>query len=208
MGNSSVASQSSSSLGTEQQLGTLLVISGPSGVGKDSVWQAASEQLSSFEKAITCTTRAQREHEIEGIDYYFVSDAEFDRLLEEDQMLEWAKVHNARYGIPASSVLTRLTAGEDVVCVIDVQGAFRLRSLFPQALLVFIKPPQEGTEVLKKRLAQRGDISEEELVVRLKTAEWELLQTKKYDYEIVNESLDKTAAELCDIVSKEKAKRA
>jgi guanylate kinase len=206
MGNSSVASQSSSSVGTDQQLGTLLVISGPSGVGKDSVWQAASEQLTSFEKAITCTTRAQREHEIEGIDYYFVSDAEFDRLLEDDQMLEWAKVHNARYGIPASSVLTRLTAGKDVVCVIDVQGAFRLRSLFPQALLVFIKPPQEGTQILKERMAQSGDISEEELMVRLKTAEWELLQTKQYDYEIVNDTLEHAAAELCKIVEKEKAK--
>lgn len=186
----------------------LLVLSGPSGVGKDSVWQAASEQLTSFEKAITCTTRAQREHEIEGLDYYFVSDEEFDSLLEDDQMLEWAKVHNARYGIPASSVLTRLTAGKDVVCVIDVQGAFRLRSLFPQALLVFIKPPEEGTEILKQRLSQRGDISEEELVVRLKTAEWELLQTKQYDYELVNDTLENTAAELCEVVMKEKAKRA
>ncbi len=208
MGSSSVSSQSSSSAGTNQQLGMLLVLSGPSGVGKDSVWQAASEQLTSFEKAITCTTRAQREHEIEGLDYYFVSDEEFDRLLEDDQMLEWAKVHNARYGIPASSVLTRLTAGKDVVCVIDVQGAFRLRSLFPQALLVFIKPPEEGTEILKQRLSQRGDISEEELVVRLKTAEWELLQTKQYDYELVNDTLENTAAELCEVVMKEKAKRA
>lgn len=208
MGSSSVSSQSSSSAGTNQQLGMLLVLSGPSGVGKDSVWQAASEQLTSFEKAITCTTRAQREHEIEGLDYYFVSDEEFDRLLEDDQMLEWAKVHNARYGIPASSVLTRLTAGKDVVCVIDVQGAFRLRSLFPQALLVFIKPPEEGTEILKQRLSQRGDISEEELVVRLKTAEWELLQTKQYDYELVNDTLDNTAAELCEVIMKEKAKRA
>lgn len=208
MGSSSVSSQSSSSAGTNQQLGMLLVLSGPSGVGKDSVWQAASEQLTSFEKAITCTTRAQREHEIEGLDYYFVSDEEFDSLLEDDQMLEWAKVHNARYGIPASSVLTRLTAGKDVVCVIDVQGAFRLRSLFPQALLVFIKPPEEGTEILKQRLSQRGDISEEELVVRLKTAEWELLQTKQYDYELVNDTLENTAAELCEVVMKEKAKRA
>ena len=207
MGNSSVSSQSSPSVGTDQQLGTLLVISGPSGVGKDSVWQTASEKLTSFEKSITCTTRAQRENEIEGTDYYFVSDEEFDRLLEEDQMLEWAKVHNARYGIPASSVLTRLTAGEDVVCVIDVQGAFRLRSLFPQALLVFIKPPEEGTDILKERLAQRGDITEEELVVRLKTAEWELLQTKQYDYEIVNDNLDHAAAELCKIVKNEKSKR-
>lgn len=206
MGSSSASTQSSS-IQTDQQLGMLLVLSGPSGVGKDSVWQAASEELSSFEKAITCTTRAQREHEIEGIDYYFVSDEEFDRLLEDDQMLEWAKVHNARYGIPASSVLTRLTAGEDVICVIDVQGAFRLRSLFPNALLVFIKPPQAGTQILKERLAQRGDISEEDLMVRLKTAEWELLQTKQYDYEIVNDSLEHAAAELCDIVRKEKAKR-
>jgi len=205
MATSSVTSQSAP-VQTEPQLGMLLVLSGPSGVGKDSVWQEASKTLTSFDKAITCTTRAQREHEIEGIDYYFVSNEEFDRLLADDQMLEWAKVHNARYGIPASSVLTRLTAGKDVVCVIDVQGAFRLRSLFPGAILVFIKPPASDPDVLKKRLSQRGDISEEDLMVRLKTAEWELLQTKKYDYEIVNDSLENAAKELCQIIQQEKAK--
>ena len=205
MATSSVSSQSAP-VQAEPQLGMLLVLSGPSGVGKDSVWQEASKTLTSFDKAITCTTRAQREHEIEGIDYYFVSDEEFDRLLEEDQMLEWAKVHNARYGVPASSVLTRLTAGKDVVCVIDVQGAFRLRSLFPGAILIFIKPPDSDPNILKTRLTQRGDISEEELMVRLKTAEWELLQTKKYDYEIVNNSLKNAAKELCQIIQQEKAK--
>lgn len=205
MASSSVTSQTAP-VQTEPQLGMLLVLSGPSGVGKDSVWQEAAKNLTSFDKAITCTTRAQREHEIEGIDYYFVSDEEFDRLVEEDQMLEWAKVHNARYGVPASSVLTRLTSGKDVVCVIDVQGAFRLRSLFPGAILVFIKPPNSDPSVLKNRLTQRGDISEEDLMVRLKTAEWELLQTKKYDYEIVNDSLKNAAQELSQIIQQEKAK--
>jgi guanylate kinase len=191
----------------EEDLGMLLVLSGPAGVGKDTVWKTASACLPTFKKALTCTTRQRRPHETEGVHYHFVSDEEFDALIRNDELLEWAEVHGNRYGVPASSVLNRLNAGDDVVCVIDVQGACRIRGLFPNALLVFLKPPGEGQEVLKERIEQRGGVSEAEIALRLKTAQWELTQTEIYDYELVNENVEATAKELCDIIGSEKAKR-
>ena len=108
---------------SSSDLGMVLVISGPSGVGKDTVWQCAQPCLTSFARAVTCSTRARREHEREGVDYYFVSNDEFDRMIREDELIEWAKVHDNRYGVPNKSIFERINNGHDVVCVIDVQGA-------------------------------------------------------------------------------------
>ena len=191
----------------ETELGTLLVLSGPAGVGKDTVWKVASECLTGFEKALTCTTRPRREHEVEGTHYHFVSNEEFDSMIRHDQLLEWAEVHGNRYGVPAASVLNRLNSGGDVICVIDVQGACRIRGLFPNSLLVFLKPLDENPDILKQRIQERGGATEAEIALRLKTAQWELTQTEIYDHQIVNEDVATAAAELCDIVGKEKAKR-
>ena len=192
---------------TDVPLGMLLVISGPAGVGKDTVWKASRECLPTFVKATTCTTRPQREGEVHGVNYYFVSDEEFDRLLHENQLLEWAKVHNYRYGVPGASVLERLVQGEDVVCVIDVQGALTIRALFPTALLVFLKPPSDSTDILEQRMKERGAVNADDLELRIHTARWELAQTKFYDYEIVNDEVHHAAQQLCEIVAKEKEKK-
>lgn len=186
----------------------LLVISGPSGVGKDTIWQAASANLPTFAKAVTCTTRRRREGEVDGVNYQFVSDDEFDLLLNEDQLLEWANVGANRYGVPQTAVLGRLNEGLDVVCVIDVQGAQRIRSLFPWALLIFIKPP-EGREmdVLKKRLTKRGSVNEAEMQERLKRGEAEMGLVSRYDFQIVNDEVEIAARELVEIVEREKQKR-
>lgn len=189
-------------------LGLLLVLSGPSGVGKDTVWKAAAPLLPSFCKAITCTTRPQREHEREGEDYFFVSNQEFDRLIAHNELLEWAQVHGNRYGVPAQPVLDRLTQGSDVVCVIDVQGAMAVRGRFPMSLLVFLRPPQSQSkseaETLAERIQNRAPISPEELDKRMKTAARELAQSQLYDHAIVNDDLEATARSLRDIVLREK----
>ncbi len=189
--------------------GLLLVLSGPAGVGKDTVWREASTCLPTFAKATTCTTRAQRPGERDGVDYFFVTDAEFDRLINEQLLLEWAFVHGNRYGVPISSVNARLENGDDVICVIDVQGALKIRALHDDALLVFLKPPPgRETDTLKQRIENRGAESEPEIARRLETAQWELGQTASYDYEIVNDEVENAARQLCEIITREKQRRA
>ncbi len=194
---------------SHSDLGMVLVISGPSGVGKDTVWKHAQKCLPTFARAVTCATRARREGEVEGVDYYFVSNPEFDRMIREDELLEWAKVHNNdRYGVPNKSVFDRINNGKDVVCVIDVQGAKRIHNLYPTAVLVFIKPPEgHETEVLTQRIQNRSKVDPSELATRLQTASWEMSQVQLYDYQIVNEEVESASRELCAVVEREKAKR-
>lgn len=190
-------------------LGLILVISGPSGVGKDTVWKSASACLPSFERAVTCTTRERRPHEVEGRDYFFVPQAEFERMIAQDELIEYAQVHGNFYGVPQKSVLERINNGHDVVCVIDVQGALRIRRLFPSALLVFIKPPQgRENEILEERIQGRSTVDASELATRLETASWELSQVQLYDYQIENDEIERASSELCEVIEREKAQRA
>lgn len=195
-------------MSNSSELGLILVISGPSGVGKDTVWQAAQPCLPSFSRAITCTTRERRPHETEGVSYYFVSQPEFKRMIADDELIEYAQVHGNFYGVPQRSVLDRINNGQDVVCVIDVQGALRIRRLFPSALLVFIKPPEgRENEVLEKRIQGRSTVDASELAKRLETASWELTQVQLYDYQIENDEIDRASSELCDVINREKTRR-
>lgn len=196
-------------MSTHSELGLVLVISGPSGVGKDTVWQTAKPCLPTFERAITCTTRKRRPHETEGVDYYFVSQDEFDRMIREDELVEHALVHGNFYGVPVKSIFSRINVGKDVVCVIDVQGALTIRRLFPQALLVFIKPPEgRENEVLTHRIVGRSPVDDSELATRLETASRELAQMHLYDYHIVNDDLQHAADKLCELIELEKSRRA
>ena len=189
--------------------GLLLVLSGPSGVGKDTVWRSAAPQMPNFKRAVTCTTRSRREGEVHGVNYYFLSDAEFDRLIADDQLLEWAHVHGFRYGVPAGPVIDSLNKGQDVVCVIDVQGAQRVRSLFTNALLVFLTPPEDrAAEVLQERIMSRdSEIDRKELQNRLAVVQWEMEHIPLYDHTVVNDTVEHAAKELCEVVTQEKQKR-
>lgn len=195
--------------GTSQaSLGMLVVISGPSGVGKDTVWKAAEECLPGFKKAITCTTRPQRQGEEHGVHYFFVSDREFDEMVQNNQLLEWARVHKYRYGIPAFSVLDRITEGHDVACIIDVQGALTVRNLFPGSLLIFLKPPPgREAEILEQRMRERSEVDDDDLETRIETARGELSQANVYDHQIINDDVPRAAQELCSIVTEEKRRR-
>ncbi len=187
----------------------VLVISGPSGVGKDTVWKAAQPCLPTFGRAITCTTRERRQHEVEGRDYYFVPHDEFARMITANELVEHAEVHGNCYGVPQRSIDERITNGRDVVCVIDVQGAMKIRNLFPTAVLVFIMPPKgHESEVLAQRILGRQWVEQAELETRLRTADWELKQVHLYDFLVVNDDVERASNELCHLVTQEKERRA
>jgi guanylate kinase len=181
----------------------LIVISGPSGVGKDAVLARMKERGLPFHFVVTATTRPQRAGEVEGRDYIFVSRAEFDRLVETGQMLERALVYNDYKGIPREQVAQALASGRDVALRVDVQGAATIRSLSPQALLIFLLAASE--EELERRLRARRTESEDNLALRLQTARRELEQIDLFDYAVVNRdfALDTTVDTILAIIHAE-----
>jgi guanylate kinase len=176
----------------------LLVLSGPSGVGKDSVLARLAEKGLVFRRVPTVTTRPRRANERDGVDYRFLSDEEFDHLLASGGLLEHAQVYGLRYGVPKAPVQEALAAGEDVVVRVDVQGAATLKHLLPEAVLVFLAPA--SLEELEHRLRRRRTEDEAVLRRRLATARREMEDQAMFDYVIVNtdgrleEAVDRLAA--------------
>lgn len=144
--------------------------------------------------SVSVTTRKPREGEIEGVHYYFASEEEFDRLVAEDGLLEWAHVHGCRYGTPRRTVEEHVARGEQVILEIDVQGAFLVREKMPSARLIFIEPP--SLEVLEERLRGRGTESDDVIEKRMKTALLELSRKMEYDIRLVNDDLDTATNDL------------
>ena len=184
----------------------LVVLSGPSGVGKD----AALAELRKLERpwhfAVTATTRPMRPGERDGVDYIFLDPDTFARMQERDEFLECAEVYGRWYGVPRSQARDALRAGKDVILKIDVQGAATIRRMAPEALLIFLIPPTLAD--LRQRLQGRMTESAPELERRLKTAEEELARIHEYDYRVVNEngSLQQAAADIDAIVTAEKCR--
>ncbi len=155
-------------------------------------------------KTVTVTTRPRKEGEQHGRDYFFVTSDEFQRLIAAGELLEWAQVHGHYYGSPKQWVQEQLAQGRSVVLVIDVQGGLNVKAQCPDAVLVFVRPPRgREREVLLQRIAGRGRDDEAEVQTRLKTAEWELMQADRYDYQIVNEDLEEATQQLRAILQKE-----
>jgi guanylate kinase len=173
----------------------LVVLAGPTAVGKGTVAAAVRERHPEVWISISATTRPPRPGEVNGVHYWFVSDAEFDRMVEADELLEWAVVHKAaRYGTPRRPVLDALASGWPSLLEIDLQGARLVRDSMPGALFVFLKPP--SWEELVRRLVGRGTESEEEREQRLSTAREELAAENEFDATIVNHEVHAAADEL------------
>ncbi|MCD4526090.1 guanylate kinase [Nocardioides sp. cx-173] len=173
----------------------LVVLAGPTAVGKGTVAAAVRERHPEVWISVSATTRAPRPGEVDGVHYWFVDDAEFDRLIAEDALLEWAVVHQAaRYGTPRAPVEEALAAGRPAMLEIDLQGARQVRRTMPEALFVFLKPP--SWEELVRRLVGRGTESEEERERRLETARAELAAEPEFDVTIVNHEVHDAADEL------------
>lgn len=170
----------------------LIVISGPSGVGKDSAVQRMKERGLPIRFVVTATTRPQREGEQDGVDYFFTSREEFAEMIENDKLIEYAIVYGDYKGIPKSQVEEALSSGTDVVMRVDVQGAQTIRKLYPEALLIFLSTRTE--EELVRRLKQRKTESSEDLKLRIATARKEMLKVDLFDYYVINAENELDAA--------------
>jgi guanylate kinase len=172
----------------------LVVLSGPSGVGKSTVISALRAKKPELWVSVSATTRPPRHGETNGVQYHFLSDAEFDHWIEEGRFLEWATFAGYRYGTPREPVLTRITSGESVLIEIELQGARQVRSSMPEALLVFLSPP--SWEELERRLIGRGTESETTMAARLAAARDELAAASEFDLVIVNSSVEEVIERL------------
>ncbi len=181
----------------------LVVISGPSGVGKDSVLKRLKERGANFHFVVTATTRPPRPGEQHGVDYYFYSAEEFARLIEQDELMEWSIVYGDYKGIPKKPVREALARGQDVIMRIDVQGAQKVRRLCPHAVLIFLTTETE--EELVRRLRRRATESEDALALRIAMTRKELEHLPEFDYAVVNREgqLDDTADTILSIVRAE-----
>ena len=181
----------------------LVVISGPSGVGKDSLVERMKARGAQFHFVVTATSRAPRPGEVEGVDYFFVTQEAFRTMVDEDELLEYALVYGQYKGIPKEQVRAALRSGQDVLMRIDVQGAATIKALIPEAILVFLSAASEAE--LIERLRQRNTESDEQLQQRIQMAREEMARLPEFDYLVVNaaDSLDDAVDRVLEIISAE-----
>ncbi len=181
----------------------LIVISGPSGVGKDSVLEQLKWRNHPFHFVITATSRPPRPEEVHGVDYFFVSESEFQHMIRQDELLEHAMVYGQYKGIPKQQVRDALASGKDVVMRLDVQGAATVKRLVPEAVLIFVSAASE--EELYARLRRRQTESEEQLRYRMHVAREEMRRIGEFDYVVVNreDALDEAVDQVVHIIAAE-----
>ena len=185
-------------------MGLLFVLSGPSGVGKDALLARMKGRSPKLHFAVTATTRAPRPGEKDGQDYHFLSAARFMELIKNREMLEWARVYGHWYGVPKGEIRQGFARGQDVLVKVDVQGAATIKDLLAQAVLIFVTPP--SLEVLRERLRARNSEAAAELELRLLTAQEEIKRLPLFDYVVVNDELDRAAAQAEAIVAAEQCR--
>ena len=185
--------------------GQMVVISGPSGSGKNTVYEALCKRIPSLAQTVSATTRKPREGERDGIDYYFLTQAEFIARIETGAFVEYVKYGDNYYGTLRCEIERLIAMDKTVVLIIEVNGARRIKEMFPTAISVFIMPP--SCEALRRRINQRGEMDEAELFARLKTAEEEMECRGDFDYCVVNDDLETCIDEIYDIIIKEKKEK-
>ncbi len=189
-----------------QEKPLLVVLSGPSGVGKDLTLARLKDMGYPFHFVVTATTRPKRPSEVNGVDYFFVSTSEFAEMIEEGELLEYAVVYGDYKGIPKAQVRQALASGKDVIMRIDVQGAATIRRLVPQAVLIYLSA--ESEEALVRRLRERKTEPEDQLKMRIATARQELKWLDLFDYLVINEDdkIDQTCQRIVAIITAEKSR--
>lgn len=184
--------------------GLLIVISGPSGVGKGTICKRLLDDNHEISLSISSTTREPRLGETDKVSYYFIDKSQFKNMIENEEFLEYAYVHGNYYGTPKKNVLEKIEQGQDVLLEIDIQGALKVKEFYPDGLFIFILPP--SMEELKKRIVNRGTETKAAIEDRFKTAYKEIEYVFKYDYAIFNDELDLAVKKIESIIEAEKCK--
>lgn len=184
--------------------GLLIVFSGPSGSGKDTVLGELKKRNINLKQSISMTTRQMRDGEVDGVDYYFTDVKTFEDNIENDYFLEYVKYGENYYGTPKKKIQELIEEGCNVVLKIEVEGAGNVRKVFPEAISIFIIPP--SLDALKMRLKGRGTESDETYKRRLEIAQDELSRAKEYDYIVINDELSKCADDVCAIITAENSR--
>ena len=189
----------------QKSRGLLIVVSGPSGAGKDTVCNKVVEDMKDTKISISMTSREPRGKEQDGVEYYFVTKEEFEEKIKNDEFLEYAVVHNNQYyGTPKAKIEEDISKGKNIILVIDIQGALKIKEILPEALFIFIMPP--SMEELKDRLIKRGTESKKKILERFKTAYNEINEFAKYNYVVVNDRVDKAVNKVKSIITSEKCR--
>ena len=204
---SSKATDQQSEIGQTQTSprGLLYVVSSPSGGGKGTIIRRVLEVVPDLSYSVSYTTRAPRNGEVNGREYFFVDRKQFEEMVAGGEFLEWANVHGNLYGTSKTQVATETSAGVDIILEVDVQGAASVRRLGLDSVSIFILPPSLDT--LRQRLLLRGTDTPESLAVRLRNAPEELSQYSSFDYLILNDDVERAASQLAAIISAERARR-
>ena len=178
--------------------GMIFIVSGPSGGGKTTLVKKILNHLNNLRFSVSCTTRERRKGEVNGKDYVFVSEGEFQKMIEEDEFAEYAKVHDHMYGTPMAELKKAKTSGVDLILDIDVQGARQIKKKYRSAVYCFVLP--SSFEVLRKRLNERKSENSREIEKRLSDARKEMEDVENYDYIIINDKLDEAVECLASVI--------
>ncbi|NPV52518.1 MAG: guanylate kinase [Firmicutes bacterium] len=188
--------------GLKRSQGFLIVLSGPSGSGKNTLVNEILRVLPGIRYSVSATTRPQGPGEIDGRDYYFVTPERFDEMIKNDDLLEWATVYGHRYGTPRRPIEENVGSGLDVILDIDIQGARQVRARWPNGVFIFLLPP--SLDELRRRIMRRSRDSRESIELRLRSAYDELKAVTEYDYVIVNDTIEEAARKLAAVITAER----
>ena len=177
----------------------LIIITGPSGVGKGTVVKAILKKGINIWLSISATTRKPRNGEVDGKDYYFLTTKKFKEMINNEMFLEWAEFAGNYYGTPINKINEKIKHGNKVILEIEVEGACQVREKFPETIAIFLLPPNK--QELEKRIRNRGTDNEESILQRLERADFEMSSSKDFDYVLKNYEIDKTADEILKIIS-------
>ncbi len=186
------------------QTGLLIVLSGPSGAGKDTIIQHLMTELPELQYSVSATTRAPRRNEVEGVNYFFVSTDRFHEMIGSGEFLEWAKIYDYYYGTPRENVEAKLRSGQDIILKLDVQGGNQVKKTAPGGIFIFIVPP--SLEELHRRIEARGTETPEMVEKRFLWAVDEIRQAENYDYIVINEQIPQAVAQVKAIIAAEKCR--